>query len=656
MNSKITNIEYLDFVEDLDNNLDLGFDVPDKVEVNSKTSIKIHFKAKKEYPTKTRFRFIIPYGWLKINIEDRSCTIKSSVKGRIRHTNSQLMIEYIIRENLKPGDYIEFEYNVKNELDTAGDIAYFDKVYCAMDIKFPNKSKYIRVGKKEISMVSKPATFLLIKIPSVYLKKPADIEIVALDQFGNRDYNFNGTVNLSGDDCLIFPKTAILKKGYCKLENSLAFKEPKGKETPIKKLLYYNTNFSAYPVYPELKDRIGKIKAHFRDIHGTSNPIVWDEDISKQLYWGDTHVHTREFSDGIGTAKDAFHYAKNVSLLDFFAFGDHLNQRSNEFMEGRRNILYPYTHEIWNMLVNYCKNWTDKSFVAIPAYEWSGRNFYVVMATGKPSPYEAISDKVILFPLETAKDAPLVDYASKDGCYQHQLYKALKNVNCAIISHSTISYMMGTSWNEVDPNFEKVVEIYSQHGSSESIKGAYRPLVNYKKRGSVIWALNNGFKLGFIGSGDDHYTHPGCTVGQEKMKNVVEILRYRPGLAAIFSEKLDSKHLIKNLNERNCYATTGERMWIKIKINDALMGQEIIVNKLPIIIVTVCGTKKLESVELIKNGITIAIRVPLDDRIKFAHEDLELKNNEEAYYYVRATQFNGERGWSSPIWVSAKYN
>ncbi|MHA1679288.1 MAG: hypothetical protein ACTSUX_05635, partial [Promethearchaeota archaeon] len=180
--------------------------------------------------------------------------------------------------------------------------------------------------------------------------------------------------------------------------------------------------------------------------------------------------------------------------------------------------------------------------------------------------------------------------------------------------------------------------------------------VNYKKRGSVIWALNNGFKLGFIGSGDDHYTHPGCTVGQEKMKNIVEILRYRPGLAAIFSEKLDSKHLIKNLNERNCYATTGERMWIKIKINDALMGQEITVNAPPIIIVTVCGIKKLESVELIKNGITIAIRVPLDDRIKFAHKDLELKNNEEAYYYVRATQFNGERGWSSPIWVRAKYD
>ncbi|MHA1197513.1 MAG: hypothetical protein ACTSSM_15630 [Promethearchaeota archaeon] len=609
MNDKITNVEYFDFVEDLDNNLDLEFNVPDKVEVNSKTSIRIHFKARKDYPTKTRFRFIIPYGWLKINIEDRSCTIKSSVKGRIRLTNSQLMIEYIIRENLKPGDYIEFEYNIKNELDTAGDIDYFDKVYCAMDIKFPNESKYIRVGKKEISMVSKPATFLLIKIPSVYLKKPVDIEIVALDEFGNRDYNFNESVNLSGDECLIYPKTAVLKKGYCKLENCLAFKEPKGEETPIKKLLYYNTSFSAYPVYPELKERIGKIKAHFKDIHGTSNPIVWDEDISKQLYWGDTHVHTREFSDGIGTAKDAYHYAKNVSLLDFFAFGDHLNQRSNEFMEGRKNILYPYTRETWNTLVNYCNEWTDESFVAIPAYEWSGRNFYVLMATGEPSPYEAISDKVILFPLETAKDAPLVDYASKEGCYQHQLYEALRNINCAIISH----------------------------------------------RGSVIWALNNGFKLGFIGSGDDHYTHPGCTVGQEKMKNIVEILRYRPGLAAIFSEKLDSKHLIKNLNERNCYATTGERMWIKIKINDALMGQEITVNAPPIIIVTVCGIKKLESVELIKNGITIAIRVPLDDRIKFAHKDLELKNNEEAYYYVRATQFNGERGWSSPIWVRAKY-
>ncbi|MHA1689374.1 MAG: hypothetical protein ACTSUN_08575 [Promethearchaeota archaeon] len=55
-------------------------------------------------------------------------------------------------------------------------------------------------------------------------------------------------------------------------------------------------------------------------------------DITSQVYWGDTHIHTREFSDGIGTARDAFHHVKNVVLHDFAALGDHLNQRFNTFL------------------------------------------------------------------------------------------------------------------------------------------------------------------------------------------------------------------------------------------------------------------------------------------------------------------------------------
>jgi hypothetical protein len=82
------------------------------------------------------------------------------------------------------------------------------------------------------------------------------------------------------------------------------------------------------------------------------------------------------------------------------------------------------------------------------------------------------------------------------------------------------------------------------------------------------------------------------------------------------------------------------------------MGQEANVTKNPLIVATVCGTAKLESVELIKNGEVVAIRVPTDDRIKFGYEDIALKKGDSAYYYIRATQFDGERGWTSPIWVN----
>jgi len=645
------NLEYLDYRVRLDNVNDIKFDTDEKVVVNSKTPIKIIFKAKKEYPRRTLFRFVIPYGWEPINLKSEICTIESSVKGKIKATNSLLMLVYILDYPMSIGETIEFNYNKLKKVNTAGDVAYIDKVYFALDVKLPKEKLFDRIGIKKISMISEKASFFLIKIPTIYHGKPLDVEIVALDKYGNRDYNFNGEVEIQGDSCLDFPKKAILRKGYVLIEQALKFKKAIQPNSKISRLLRNNTGFTLYPVSSEILSNIGKLYVKNRELTGTSNPIVWDEDISGQVYWGDTHIHTREFSDGMGTGMDAFHYAKNVVLHDFAALGDHLNQRNNVFMEGRKDIFYPYNKAIWKSLIDLCTEWTDKKFSAIPAYEWSGRNFYVTFATKLKSPYEAISDKVMLFPFESAKDAPLVDYSSKEGCFQHQLYDALKGVNCAIISHTPISFMMGTSWNEFDNEMEKVVEIYSSHGSSESMKGNYRPLVNNKKKGSVLWALNNGFKLGFIGGGDDHYSHPGCPIRQYKMKNIVPILRYRPGIAAIFSDQLDSKNLIKNINQRNCYATTGERMWLKIKINSALMGQEIDVSNPPLIILTVCGTKKLESVELIKNGVVIAIRVPTYDRIKFAFEDKDLKKGDKAYYYLRATQFDGERGWSSPIWV-----
>jgi hypothetical protein len=645
------NPEYLDYIVRLDNINDITFDIDEKIVVSSKTPIKIIFKAKKEYPRRTLFRFVIPYGWEPIDLKNEICTIESSVKGKMKATNSLLMLVYILNDPMSIGDTIEFNYNKLKKINTAGDVAYIDEVYFALDVKLPKEKVFNRIGIKKISMISEKASFFLIKIPTIYRGNPMDVEIVALDKYGNRDYNFNGEVEIQGDSCLDFPKKAIIRNGYVYIEYALKFKKGIQPNSRISRLLRYNTVFALYPVFPEILSNIGKLYVSNRELTGTSNPIVWDEDITGQVYWGDTHIHTREFSDGMGTGADAFHYAKNVVLHDFAALGDHLNQRSNTFMEGRKDILYPYNKAIWKSLIDLCVEWTDKKFSAIPGYEWSGRNFYVTLATKLKSPYEAIADKVMLFPLESAKDAPLVDYISKEGCFQHQLYDALKGVHCAIISHTPISFMMGTSWTEVDNEMEKVVEIYSSHGSSESMKGNYRPLVNNKKKGSVIWALNNGFKLGFIGGGDDHYSHPGCPIRQYKMKSIVPILRYRPGIAAVFSDQLDSKNLIKNINQRNCYATTGERMWLKIKINSALMGQEVNVSTPPVIILTVCGTKKLESVELIKNGTVIAIRIPTYDRIKFAFEDKDLKKGDKAYYYIRATQFDGERGWSSPIWV-----
>lgn len=654
--SKKPKSPYFDYCEEPDTLDQIQFNVDSEVIIDSQASIQIIFTAKKEYPRRTMFRFIIPYGWEPIDLKSGIISIKSTVKGRIKSAKSQIMVLYQINELLEIGGSVEFNYNESKERFTSGDIAYIDPVYVALDYKLLKEKLFTRIGTKQVKMMAGKASFFLIKIPTIYQDKPADIHIVALDKNGNRDYGFNESVRLKGDNCLNFPEYAQMEKGYAKLEQKLTFKKYMGEMTKVETLMRENLGFGDFPTAQELLSNIGRLTVQFEGLYGESNPIVWDKDFSTQVYWGDTHIHTREFSDGIGTGRDGFNYAKNNIFHDFAALGDHINQRTNTWMEGRTMYPYSYTNEVWQELIELCKEFTDDSFVAIPGYEWSGRVLYAKAVLNLDCPYELVSDKVVLFPLEFAEKAPLIDYISKEGCFQHQLYNQLKGIECAIISHTTQSCPMGTSWNEVDNEVEKVVEIYSSHGSSEEFGGGYRTLMTNRKEGSVKFALSNGFKLGFIGGGDDHYSHPGCSIKQDKMKNFAPTLRYRPGIAAIFSDKLTSRDLIKNLNNRNCYGTTGERMWIKLKINSTLMGQETEVNEPPTIIITVCGTGRVDNVELIKNGETVAIRTPANDRIKFAFKDNDLKSGEEAYYYVRVTQFDGERGWSSPIWVKAHYS
>jgi len=347
IDQKKDNLEYLDYRVRLDNVNDITFDIDEKIVVNSKTSIKINLKVKKEYPSRTLFRFVIPYGWEPINLKNEFCSVESSVKGKIKANKSLLMVDYILHDPMSIGDTIEFKYNKMKKVNTAGDVAYIDEVYFALDVKLPKEKVFNRIGLKRISMISEDASFFLIKIPTIYRGKPVDVEIVALDIFGNRDYKFNGDVEIQGDSCLNFPNKATMREGYTLIEQALKFKEEIQPNSKISRLLRYNMGFTLYPESSEILSNIGKLYVSNRNLTGTSNPIVWDKDISSQVYWGDTHIHTREFSDGMGTGTDAFHYAKNIVLHDFAALGDHLNKRSNTFMEGRKDISYPYNKTIW---------------------------------------------------------------------------------------------------------------------------------------------------------------------------------------------------------------------------------------------------------------------------------------------------------------------
>lgn len=197
-------LSYFDYKEKIDTDNNIEFVIPSEVLVNSRAQIKIIFNAEKEYPERTYFRFIIPYGWEPIDLKNDFSTVRSSVKGAVKTTNSQIEFLYILKEPLKKGDFIEFNYNQSKIKHTASQIAYFDELECALDIKFPKDKLFTRIGKKKIKMISDKASFFIVKLLTIYHGTPVDIQIIALDEFGNRDYSFNDEIKIEGDKCLTF--------------------------------------------------------------------------------------------------------------------------------------------------------------------------------------------------------------------------------------------------------------------------------------------------------------------------------------------------------------------------------------------------------------------------------------------------------------------
>jgi hypothetical protein len=66
------------------------------------------------------------------------------------------------------------------------------------------------------------------------------------------------------------------------------------------------------------------------------------------------------------------------------------------------------------------------------------------------------------------------------------------------------------------------------------------------------------------------------------------------------------------------------------------------------------GQEPLILVEVVKNGRVIGRWDPLRSQLDVIFEmDDAAAEREVDYYYARVRQHDGERAWSSPVWVSA---
>ena len=329
-------------------------------------------------------------------------------------------------------------------------------------------------------------------------------------------------------------------------------------------------------------------------LKGTSNPIlVYDPDSPPEyfLYWGDIHSHTSR-CDGSGYLSEALYYAKEIAKCDFAAVTTH-----DHFIEPWIGGLA--WNSYWNNHKQIVNQWNkENEFVTLQAYEYRGELFRP-NSVGDMCIYSN-SDDIPYFP------GHLEQYTTPNLLFDSlRSWKNTTGSNILAIPHHPPHAMKGLTfdWSYFDPEFIKLVEIYSVHGSSELSNGRHDgenrfPLIGVKNGRIINQEINTpghhiqdalamGFKVGFMASGDSHDGRPGHSISHTQANHLLQaplswgalphLFRihhnYPNGMIAAYSTNLSRTAIFDALYTRRVYAVKGvSRPFINFSINGVGVG------------------------------------------------------------------------------------
>ena len=290
-------------------------------------------------------------------------------------------------------------------------------------------------------------------------------------------------------------------------------------------------------------------------LRGESNPVCVAEHIGEhRLAWADPHGGQVVDRDKIA---DFFAHARDVAGIQFAGYQRNADVASSEDYAVQQDVERAF-HQ-------------PGRFIAIPGYEWSGRtwqgghhNIYF-RRHGRPIRRNA--------PAETPES---VDQAT-ELVHIREVYEHYRGQDVIITPHVGGEH---SDLDDHDPTLEPAVEIVSSHGAFEWMRRD---------------ALARGYRLGFLGGSDSYTGRPGDDRPGHQVR------RYsKAGLTGIYCCGVTLEDFFEAMRARRVFATTGERIVVRVDADGHLMGSEYSTGELPEISVAVVGTAPLESVELLR--------------------------------------------------------
>lgn len=335
-------------------------------------------------------------------------------------------------------------------------------------------------------------------------------------------------------------------------------------------------------------------------------------------YFGQIHSHTN-YSDGAGTAEDAFTFAKEkADDIDFLAVTDHSNYFDNDtkatITDGSVSTEWKEGHEL-------ADKFTDDKFVGIMGYEmtWSG---------GAPGHMNTFNTNGFL-------SRNMTGYGNGSSSSLVNYYASLKTVTDSIsqFNHPGTTFGDFYDFSYYDKEIDQLITTI-EVGNGEGAIGStgYFPSYEYYTR-----ALDKGWHVAPTNNQDNHKGYWGSA---------------NTGRTVVLADSLTRDNIYDALRNMRVYATEDSNLSIQYTLNGEVMGT--ILEETPdaveiaVSLEDANADEKIGKVEVIVNGgLSVASETVNGNKadVKFS-----LPAN-YSYYYIKVTQADKDIAVTAPVWI-----
>ena len=356
-----------------------------------------------------------------------------------------------------------------------------------------------------------------------------------------------------------------------------------------------------------------------------------------QLYFGQLHSHTAEYSDGAGTLQEGLNYVASLpenANVDFVAFTDHSNYFDSSSDANPEAALYDPSQmsaesaEKWNAYtgaINAFNQAHAGEVVALAGFEmtWSGG----------PGHINTFNTPGIVSRNNTTLNNKTADAGMK------AYYALLSNENLvdsiSQFNHPGTTFGNFSDFAYYDPIIDTrmyLVEVGNGEGTIGA--GGYYP--SYEQ---YIMALDKGWHVAPTNNQDNH---------KGKWGNAND------ARDVILTDDFSQEGLYEAIRNYRVYATEDKNLEINYTLNGQLLGsiisdvpEEVVIN---VSVYDPDASDSISKVEVVVNSGAVAYT--WDNPTELASGELECTIPASySYYFIRVTQGDGDLAVTAPVWV-----